>query len=153
MQAATLIKIIKSSVSCQNSSPGVVNTHSYSLRRTFWFSVAYIGAAEVQIYKKCSQQNSKNRNNKSCDRIFFSCLFHHASFIFFTAAQQASRDETDKRNDLNNPHISDIKRSLLRKIGVSKGSLYCGINFKHSFHKISHQRGARQNVKRQYEDT
>lgn len=57
--------------------------------------------------------------------------------MFFTAAQQASRYETDKRDDLDNPHISDIKRGLLRKISVSKGSLYCRVNFKHSFHEIS----------------
>ncbi len=72
--------------------------------------------------------------------------------MFFTAAQQASRDETDKRNDLDDPHISDIKRCLLRKISVSKGSLYCGVNFKHNFHEISSQRRARQNVKRQYKN-
>ena len=118
------------------------------LRQTFWFSVAYISAVKVQIYKKCSQQSSKNRNNKSCYRIFFSCLFHHASFILFTTAQQASRDETDKRDDLDNPHISDIKRSLLRKISVSKGSLYCGVNFKRELNEISCQRGTSQHVKK-----
>ena len=35
----------------------------------------------------------------------------------------------NKRDDLDGSHISDIKCGLLRKIGMSKGSLYCGVNF------------------------
>ena len=111
-------------------------------------TIADVVTAKIPIHKKAAHKNDKNRKKKSFYRIFFYYHLQGVSFIFFTAAQQASSYETDKRDDLDNPHISDIKRCLLRKIGVSKGSLYCGVNFKRELNEISCQRGTSQHVKK-----